>query len=129
MRRGARAPISLQGLGVPAQHPPAQVLTQEPTGRTVLPRCRRADGFCRVPGATEGKAVLRAAPGASLLPWAESGPGSPSDDGTRRWSRASLEGCSALSITILTGMKVQLTQTPLGQGTGGGQDGILLPAP
>jgi len=64
------------------QHPPAPVLAQEPKRRSVLARCRRADGVCWVPTATEGKAVPRAALDVSLLPRAEPGPGCPLDDGT-----------------------------------------------
>lgn len=74
-----------------------------------------------VPRMTKGKSAVRAALDVSLLPQAESSPGCPSDDGTRHWSgaRASLEGCSALTITILAQTKAQLAQTPLGKGTGG----------
>lgn len=54
----------------------------------MLPQCRCADGFCCVPRMTKGKSVVRAALDVSLLPWEESGPGCPSDDGTRHWSGA-----------------------------------------
>lgn len=42
-------------------------------------------------------------------------------------SRAGLEGCFTLTITILTGMKVQPAQTLLGQGAGGRMASSYLP--
>lgn len=109
-----------------------------PTGPGACSGARGEDGASSVPPyrwillraqVTEGEAELRAAPdgvpdalGRAWL-WLALGQQHQRAPELEQWSRASLEGCSALTVTILAGMKAQPAQTPPGQG------GILPPAP